>query len=160
MRFSAASRGGVVLPIVLALLAADADAQAVPQISAKVVSTDMYPRQRTSFPGGVTGRSDLTYPSWLGYRPLKLDLYLPPDSANARGRRPFVVYVHGGGWMGGTPQWKRTSRRRRPPSPLVCRGWSPGTAYPTSARTRGGRPAPSWDVGRSRATPTSSGRPA
>ena len=70
-------------------------------VSANIVNVDPYPVRRVEFPGGVTGLPDLTYSGNPGYRSLKLDLYLPPAAANARGPRPVVVYMHGGGWQGG-----------------------------------------------------------
>lgn len=73
-------------------------------VSAGIVNRDPYPARQVSFPGGVTGLPDLTYTGVSGYRPLKLDLYLPPAALNARGPRPVVVYMHGGGWQGGTPR--------------------------------------------------------
>lgn len=75
-----------------------------PAISGAVVNQDPYPERRISFPGGVVGLPDLTYTAVQGYRPLKLDLYLPPAAANAKGPRPVVVFIHGGGWVGGTPR--------------------------------------------------------
>jgi acetyl esterase/lipase len=57
-----------------------------------------WPERRAGFAGGVTGFADLTYATLPGYRPLKLDLYLPPQGS---GPRPLIIYVHGGGWMGG-----------------------------------------------------------
>jgi acetyl esterase/lipase len=57
-----------------------------------------WPERRTAFPGGVTGLADLTYSTIPGHRPLQLDLYLPPQGG---GPRPLLIYVHGGGWMGG-----------------------------------------------------------
>jgi hypothetical protein len=50
--------------------------------------------------------SDIRYGVVIGYRPLELDLYLPP----AEGLLPVVVYVHGGGWQRGS---------RRDPPPLL-----------------------------------------
>jgi acetyl esterase/lipase len=52
-----------------------------------------------------------------GFRGLELDVYGPsgPDPA-PDGRRPLLVYVHGGGW--------RVSHRSRPPR--ETREWSPG----------------------------------
>lgn len=60
-----------------------------------------WPERRHVFPGGVTGLADITYSTVAGHRPLKLDLYLPPPGG---GPRPLLVYVHGGGWMGGGPR--------------------------------------------------------
>jgi acetyl esterase/lipase len=50
-------------------------------------------------PGDVEYRPGIVYASY-GDRELKLDLYLPK-----RGKAPFpaIVYIHGGGWRGGTP---------------------------------------------------------
>lgn len=73
-----------------------------PSIAAAVVSEDMYPPQPATFRGGVTGLPDLTYTTELGFRPVKLDLYLPPSSFDEQGPRPVIVYVHGGGWLGGS----------------------------------------------------------
>jgi acetyl esterase/lipase len=50
---------------------------------------------------------DIRYGEVLGFRPLELDLYLPPD---LDGPAPVVVYVHGGGWQRGS---------RRDPPPLL-----------------------------------------
>jgi acetyl esterase/lipase len=49
---------------------------------------------------------DLVYGEVLGYRPLELDLYLPPTDGSA----PVIVYVHGGGWRRGS---------RREPLPVL-----------------------------------------
>jgi len=69
-----------------------------------IFDRDVYPRYPAAFPGGVTGLPDVTYATRTGFRPLTLDLYLPPHGPGAA-RRPFVVFVHGGAWLGGT---KRT----------------------------------------------------
>ena len=60
---------------------------------------DPYPAHPVAFPGGVTGLPDLTYQILPRFRPTKLDLYLPPKLI--RGPRPVVVFIHGGGWVGG-----------------------------------------------------------
>lgn len=62
---------------------------------------DHYPTVRVSFPDGVMGLPALTYAVVPWYRPLHLDLYLPRGKA---GRRPLVIYIHGGGWMAGHPR--------------------------------------------------------
>jgi acetyl esterase/lipase len=72
------------------------------QVSDKVVTVDAYPERRATFPGGVTGLPDLTYVTINGYRRLTLDLYLPSDSPATR--HPAVIYIHGGGWAGGSPR--------------------------------------------------------
>lgn len=50
------------------------------------------------FAEGVTRLDGLVYSAGNGVQPLMLDLYLP---AKAVGRRPLLVYIHGGGWSGG-----------------------------------------------------------
>jgi acetyl esterase/lipase len=70
-----------------------------PAIASKPVLEDRYPERRVTFPDGVIGLADLTYLTISGFRPLTLDLYLP--ASRASGRAPVIVYVHGGGWMGG-----------------------------------------------------------
>ena len=67
----------------------------------RAVLGDHYPTVRVSFPGGVVGLPALTYEVLPWYRPLHLDLYLPPGKP---ARRPLVVYIHGGGWMSGHPR--------------------------------------------------------
>lgn len=71
-----------------------------PAVSDSVVAADTYPERRTAFPNGVTGLPDLVYRDSAGYRPLTLDLYLPPRRP-AGSRAPLVLYVHGGAWRAG-----------------------------------------------------------
>jgi len=70
-----------------------------PAIGTKAVLEDRYPERRVVFPGGVAGLSDLVYSTVAGFRPLTLDLYLPPKPVS--GGAPVIIYVHGGGWMSG-----------------------------------------------------------
>ncbi|MEG3177647.1 alpha/beta hydrolase [Sphingomonas sp. RB3P16] len=70
----------------------------------QAVGADSFAGVKVAFPDGVTGYPDLPYQTLPGYRPLKLDLFLPPASFAAAGPRPLVVYVHGGGWMAGGPR--------------------------------------------------------
>lgn len=51
----------------------------------------------TSFGPGILLRRDLPYATGSG-RPLHLDLYSPETS---KGPLPFVLWIHGGGWVGG-----------------------------------------------------------
>ena len=88
---------GCLLPALGPAAAAEA-----PALSDHVISDDNYPERKVAFPGGVTGLPDLTYETLSGYRPMKLDLYLPP--ASFAGPRPFVIYIHGGGWANGIPR--------------------------------------------------------
>ena len=70
-----------------------------PAVEPQVVSTDQFPKLHATYPGGVTGHPDLVYSAPQGFRPVTLDLYTPAKSGAAK---PLVIYVHGGGWMGGT----------------------------------------------------------
>jgi acetyl esterase/lipase len=69
-------------------------------VAEKPVPGDNYPARVTSFPGGVTGLADVVYSTVPGYRPSVVDIYLPPK-AKAAGPKPLVMYIHGGGWVGG-----------------------------------------------------------
>lgn len=80
--------GGLALSLTLA---GSALSQVVPR-------TEVYPPHNASFPAGVVGLPDLMYQTIPGYRPMKLDLYTPATP----GLKPLVIYVHGGGWTGGT----------------------------------------------------------
>jgi len=94
----------MMLKIVLgvAALALAGPGQAAPvkaDVAEKVVSADNFPTLNATFPGGVTGHPDIVYSTIGGFRPLTLDLYTPAKGGAAR---PLVIYIHGGGWMGGT----------------------------------------------------------
>ncbi len=67
----------------------------------KAGSDDRYPVQVTRWPGGVTSMADVTYSVINGYRPMMIDVYMPPKRG---GPKPLVMYIHGGGWTGGTPR--------------------------------------------------------
>lgn len=57
-------------------------------------ATSQYaPTPPVIYPDGVKSLRDVTYAEISGFRPLTLDLYLPPQSASAK---PVVVFVHGG----------------------------------------------------------------
>lgn len=63
-------------------------------------SPEPYPALTFTLDGGVQGVADLTYATQYGFRPLRLDLYLPPkDRPVPKTGRPVIVYVHGGGWV-------------------------------------------------------------
>ncbi|WP_162806299.1 alpha/beta fold hydrolase [Sphingosinicella terrae] len=96
------------LAAAVALTAATAMPAASQNIAAEVVIADApilddrYPRVTVEFGRGVTGLPDLTYSVVPGFRPLTLDLYLPPASSrSAPSGRPLILYLHGGAWMGG-----------------------------------------------------------
>ena len=64
-------------------------------------------------PEGVRVVPNLVFAMERGYRPLELDLYLPPTG----GPSPAIVFVHGGGWMAG-------HRRFCAALPLVLDGYA------------------------------------
>jgi acetyl esterase/lipase len=88
----------------LLVLATSISSLAVPPrvfpVAEKPVPEDNYPDRITRFPGGVTGLADVVYSSITGYRPMVVDLYLPPKAKGATAK-PLVIYIHGGGWIGG-----------------------------------------------------------
>ncbi|WP_460825258.1 alpha/beta hydrolase fold domain-containing protein, partial [Massilia solisilvae] len=92
-------RPGAVLALAVAGLAQAQPFQ--PQVAASVVEQDRYPQGQPAFPRGVTGLPGLVYATDPGYAPLRLDLYLPPGAASSA-PRPLVVFVHDGGWHGGS----------------------------------------------------------
>jgi acetyl esterase/lipase len=55
------------------------------------------PHEPTKRDDGALHYSGLTYAVAFGYRPLQLDLWVPPTEAPA----PLVVWIHGGGFMFG-----------------------------------------------------------
>jgi acetyl esterase/lipase len=72
----------------------------LPEVTDKVARVDRYPVRDVAFPNGVRGIPDAVYWTPVGYRPLTLDLYLPPDSVERPATGfPLVVFIHGGGWL-------------------------------------------------------------
>ncbi len=57
-------------------------------------SAKAYPLQVLNFPGGVT-MTEMVYSTPAGFRPLTLDLYLPPGKGFPV---PALIFVHGGSW--------------------------------------------------------------
>lgn len=53
---------------------------------------------RVSYPDKVEGIFNLTFANYQGYRPLTLDLYSVPGGA----AKPAIVFIHGGGFVGGS----------------------------------------------------------
>lgn len=68
------------------------------------VGRDSFAHVTVAMHGGVTGLPDVTYSRLNGYRPLKLDLFLPPSRYKSAGPRPLVIYIHGGGFFTGGPR--------------------------------------------------------
>ena len=88
------------------------------------------------YPGGVIQLPQVTYKTITGYRPLKLDLYLPPKTSTAP--KPLIVWIHGGGFEMGNPQadwtygdWTKVLAR------LAARGYVvAGVSYRLSGEAR------------------------
>jgi acetyl esterase/lipase len=74
----------------------------LPEIAAQPAQADRYPAHGVTFSNGVKGVPGVVYWTQTGYRPLTLDLYLPPKSVQRPAAGfPLVVFIHGGAWMGG-----------------------------------------------------------
>jgi acetyl esterase/lipase len=54
------------------------------------------PTPAVEYPGGVRSLRDVAFAELSGFRPLTLDLYLPPEGGAPR---PVIVFVHGGAWV-------------------------------------------------------------
>jgi acetyl esterase/lipase len=80
---------GPVLALLLPVFVADAQ-------PAEKKTPGAIPQPRV--PAGVVAHRDLAYVAG-GHERQKLDLYLPRE---ARGPRPVIVWVHGGGWQNGS----------------------------------------------------------
>jgi acetyl esterase/lipase len=57
------------------------------------------PTPPVMYPGAVRSSRDVTFAELPGFRPLTLDLYLPPDGGPLK---PVVVFIHGGAWRSRT----------------------------------------------------------
>jgi acetyl esterase/lipase len=67
----------------------------------------------------VTAARDVVYARREGFRPLRLDLYRPPDPTGA-----LCVYLHGGGWRIGS----------RSEGPGAAAGWEPSFFHRVAAQ--------------------------
>src|SRR5256886_9747694 len=68
-----------------------------PEVAAQVMFEDHYPPVKIKFPNGVNGLPRLTYWQPIGYRPLTLDIYLPPAGLpRPAAGFPLIVHIHGG----------------------------------------------------------------
>jgi acetyl esterase/lipase len=63
------------------------------------VSPRYAPTPAVLYAGGVRNFRDVTFAEPLGFRPLTLDLYLPPEGGSPK---PVVVFIHGGAWRSRT----------------------------------------------------------
>ena len=78
------------------LLAFAADA-AEPEIAARTIRDDVFPKSAAHFADGIIALSDVEYSNIIGFRSLGLDLYTHDEPAGGPAR-PLVIWVHGGGW--------------------------------------------------------------
>lgn len=70
-----------------------------PEISARLARRGVFPTVEVAFPGGVRVFPGVRYWTLIGFRPLTMDIYLPPRSlAVPTGGFPMVLFIHGGGW--------------------------------------------------------------
>src|SRR5262245_5721896 len=53
------------------------------------------PTPAVAYPAGVQNFRDITYAELSGFRPLTLDLYVPPAGGAPK---PGIVFIHGGAW--------------------------------------------------------------
>jgi len=88
--------------MILSLVGSAASATSTPgtrifPVAEKPVLEDRFPAEPVTFPGGVKAWRDVVYQTLPGYRPQIIDIYVPPTP----GPHPLVLYIHGGGWMGG-----------------------------------------------------------
>lgn len=66
-------------------------------VSDKPVLADNFPVQPVLFPKGVKAYRDVIYQQLPGHIPQVVDIYMPAT----KGPHPLVLYIHGGGWVGG-----------------------------------------------------------
>lgn len=67
------------------------------QISDRTVRRDAFPSVGVEYPGGVLAYPQVEFANLAGFRPLRMDIYMP----EAPKRRPAILWVHGGGWSRG-----------------------------------------------------------
>ncbi len=76
-----------------------------PKIDSKVEHVNRYPSPEITFSNGAIGEGNIIYSQPNGYRPLLMDIYLPPKTLQEKNKNfPLVIYIHGGAWMGGVRQ--------------------------------------------------------
>jgi acetyl esterase/lipase len=94
-----------VLLVLVALSISAVAAAQLPEPEPKIAAAASKMSRRTvphtvMFANGVQSSMDVQFWSPVGYRPLTLDIYLPPPSIpRPRAGFPLVVQIHGGGWM-------------------------------------------------------------
>src|SRR6186713_3105921 len=88
----------LVASALLASCAAAAAQSPTPPTLPEPALGDPMPSRVVPYPAGVMALADVEYSRIERFRPLILDVYLPPDRVEPK---PLIVYVHGGGWRGG-----------------------------------------------------------
>ncbi|MGH7133049.1 MAG: alpha/beta hydrolase fold domain-containing protein [Phycisphaerales bacterium] len=95
-----------------------AQTEAPAEIKPATPAAPTTPANRTGagLPAGVTAKKDVVYAE-VGERKLKIDLFLPGgEDGKTASPRPVVLWIHGGGWEGG-------SKDRAPGTELLKRGY-------------------------------------
>jgi acetyl esterase/lipase len=85
------------LPALLLAVPAGAD-QVTAAVSEKTVREDVFPPVSAPFPDGIVAVPGVEFENLVGFRPVRMDLYLHVDRHLAR---PLVLWIHGGGWNRG-----------------------------------------------------------
>jgi acetyl esterase/lipase len=85
----------------------------------RLADTDPFAVPGIGFEGGVSAIGGIIYAVREGFRPLTLDLYLPPRRTADR-PAPLVIYIHGGAWVTGHP---RSGGMPRMLAALAARGY-------------------------------------
>ncbi len=99
----------ILLAAVGLAIAAGAQGQSGAEIAAqapimergKAVPVSALPSETPLLDGAVIHSAPI-FASPMGYRPLRMDVYRPANAKAAS--RPLLIWVHGGGWVGGTPE--------------------------------------------------------
>lgn len=86
--------GAVLRGLLLFLLVSTAVAHARQNADADAAVT-YAPTPPVLYPGNVRSFRDVIFAQLIGFRPLTMDLYLPPPGGR---KKPVVVFIHGGAW--------------------------------------------------------------
>jgi acetyl esterase/lipase len=73
-----------------------------PEIAATVVQKDSFPPVSDGYANGVRVLPGVRYWTPVGFRPLTMDIYLPPRSMpRPKTGFPVIMFIHGGQWTSG-----------------------------------------------------------
>ena len=87
---------GITLMVGISAVASAAPQRVFPVSDAPRLE-DKFPEQPVQFPKGVKAYRDVSYQQLPGFTPQIVDIYVPAS----KGPHPLVLYIHGGGWVGG-----------------------------------------------------------